>query len=147
MGVQSSPSMVPYFTAKEDGTITWDDMDWCVEASGRESGDAVYVNKCNGRATQKWNWIPDGHGHNMIQLKDSDQCIVVIGESRGSLVELRRCAQQIAAMWNFGEISPLPTHALAQTWLSDMWHEMIAFIAIAGVGLLSFGGRFWRAPG
>merc|ERR1719401_1408243 len=70
-----SPSMIPYFTSKLDQTISWDDMDWCLEATGDKSEDTIRVNKCTGEHVQKWSWIPDGEGSNRIQLKNTNLCM------------------------------------------------------------------------
>merc|ERR1719401_114981 len=83
----------------------------------------------------------------MIQLKDSDQCVVVKDDSSGARVELQRCEQQMTGKWKFQERFPLPTQVSARNSLSNLWHEIVAFSAMAGVGLLCFGAWFLRPTG
>jgi hypothetical protein len=135
---ETSPDMTPHFSAKLDNSITWDDMGWCVEASGRASGDAVRVNVCNSGAAQKWNWIPDGHGRNKIQLQDSNLCLDAQGGGLNEAsIELRECAN--TESWKFGESLLLPTQAQAP--YSGMRQVLASLLALAGIGVLSL--RAW----
>merc|ERR1719401_2177758 len=135
-----SPSMILYFTAKFDQTITWDDMDWCLEAAGDKRGEAVRVNVCTGGPTQKWNWIPDGHGRNMIQLKNTDLCL---DGSNGAPIELQKCGGEVTE-WQFEEQIPLPAASPVNFLSFDGRHVLISLVAMVGLGAMSAGAWIWQ---
>merc|ERR1712039_460365 len=128
---------IPYFTAKVDNTISWDDMDWCLEAAGDKHGDfAVRVNACNGGPAQKWNWIPDGRGRNMIQLMHTDLCL---DGSNGAPIQLGQCGSEVTE-WQFEEQMPLPATSQADS----LSYALMSLITLAGLGAVSAGAWFWQ---
>merc|ERR1712217_982564 len=136
-----SPSMIPYFTAKLDQTISWDDMDWCLEASG----NAVRVNRCTGEQVQKWSWIPDGEGSNRIQLKNTNLCMdadTKVGPN-GAPIALRDCGKDVTA-WKFEESIPLPADSAGDSLSYEARHVLITLITLAGLGAASVGAWLWQ---
>jgi len=141
-----SPSMTPYFTAKLDQSISWDDMDWCLEAMGDKNGDAVRVNQCTGETVQKWSWIPDGHGSNRIQLQNTNLCMDANAKEflqNRAPIELRDCAQEVTA-WKFEDMIPLPTESANDSLSYEGRHVLITLMTLAGLGIVSAGAYLWE---
>jgi ferredoxin len=141
-----SPSITPYFTAKLDQTISWDDMDWCLEATGDKKGDAVRVNQCTGEQVQKWSWLPDGQGSNRIQLENTNLCMDVHAKEVGPNtvpIELRDCGNEVTA-WKFEELIPLPTDAANDSLSHEARHVLITLMTLAGLGVVSVGAWLWQ---
>jgi zeaxanthin epoxidase len=135
------PKDIPYFTANPDSTITWNN--WCIEAGGDKSGDAIRIDRCTGGPAQQWELSPSG---NQIRLKGTGECVGLgagAGVSPEASVELRSCAEEGTRSWQFEEAYALP----AQETSSSFRHVMIAFISMAALGLLSLSAGLWRSPG
>jgi ferredoxin--NADP+ reductase len=139
---QLSPSRIPYFSAKPDQTISWDDNDWCLEAEGNQRGSSVRVNQCTGEATQKWNWIPNGQGSNMLQLKDTMMCLDVRDGHglNGAPIELRDCQNSVTETWKFEDVMPLPGSSERPA----SGNVFTYLLSLAAVGALSVGAWIWR---
>merc|ERR1711972_849641 len=105
--------------------------------AGVKRGDSVRVNRCNGEPSQKWTWIPAGHGRSTIQLKDTNECLDAT--PGGNSVWLRPCEEQVAESWKLEEALPVPEAGNANV--------MMSLLAMASVAALSMGAWFWRRHG
>merc|ERR1711972_329052 len=96
------------------------------------------MNWCNDRPEQKWNWIRDRHGTNMIQLKDTSKCLGRDSSDGGPIV-LSECAGASTAARRFnGDGSHWSqAHLEASSASSTMRHVQIYMLALVGFGAVS----------
>jgi len=136
-----TPQNVLYFTANEDSTISCNqknEVRWCLEATGTETGHVVRINHCTGRPTQKWKWLPSGP----MQVEGTNQCIHV-KDSNGLIrapVELGECASKATKLWAFEDAVSSPTRSSLQ--FPVFSHSSIGVVAMAALGLGAW--LWWR---
>merc|ERR1712232_927139 len=119
--------------------IRWDDVGWCIEATGSKPGDTISLNSCSGAQRQKWIWIPDGCGQHVIHLKDTELCLDAIDigvDSKGVPIELRVCGRNVAK-WQFDEPFPLVGISPGDNLSYQAQHVMITLLTLVGVGAAS----------